>query len=170
MTTPAHDETLEPALAHAWYAVADASLVGTTVYDTRLFGQPIRIARSPGGEPRVMRADASSAPVVERYGFIWSSPGQPEIDVLDIPEALDPERHVICGGSFGVHVSGLRAVENFLDMGHFPFVHTDYLGVEPHTEVKPYAVEVDGGALVATQCQFFQPVASPTANDGMMVD
>ena len=48
----------------------------------------------------------------------------------------------VVGGSIAVGVSGLRVVENFLDMGHFPYVHTGILGAEPHTEVKEYDVEI----------------------------
>jgi phenylpropionate dioxygenase-like ring-hydroxylating dioxygenase large terminal subunit len=70
-----------------------------------------------------------------------------------------------------VKVSGLRAVENFLDMGHFPFIHTGWLGEEPHTEVVPYKVEItDKDEVLATECKFYQPIASPTARQGMIVD
>ena len=56
-------------------------------------------------------------------------------------------------------------------MGHFPFVHTDYLGVEPHTEVPPYKVDItDDDEVWATDCKFFQPLASPNAEGGFMVD
>ena len=56
------------------------------------------------------------------------------------PKPNEDDRYVLTGGSIAVRVSGLRAVENFLDMGHFPFVHTGWLGDEPHTEVPPYKV------------------------------
>jgi phenylpropionate dioxygenase-like ring-hydroxylating dioxygenase large terminal subunit len=161
---------LEPTLANDWYVVAETSSVGAKARRTTLFGEHFNVCRSHGGAIEVTRADGTPAPVTERYGFVWTSPGTPVGDVLDIPEAREVDRHVLAGGSFGVHVSGLRAVENFLDMGHFPFVHTDFLGIEPHTEVKPYAVTDDDGTLVASECEFFQPVASPTANGGIMVD
>jgi hypothetical protein len=35
----------------------------------------------------------------------------------------------------------LRIVENFLDMSHFPYVHTGVLGEEPVTEVTDYRSE-----------------------------
>jgi len=58
-----------------------------------------------------------------------------------------------------VKTSGLRIVENFLDMAHFPFVHTDILGAEPHTEVMQYTTEIrrDVDEVWATNCEFFQP-------------
>ncbi|MBT6273899.1 MAG: aromatic ring-hydroxylating dioxygenase subunit alpha, partial [Chromatiales bacterium] len=161
---------LEPSLSRDWYAVADATRIAAAPIRTALFGQPMEVSRDRDGRACVRRLDGSCAPVVERYGFVWTCPTEPDTGVIEIPEANDVRRHVLCGGSFGVHASGLRVVENFLDMGHFPFVHTDYLGVEPHTEVAPYSVAVELDAVVATQCQFYQPVASPTAHDGIMVE
>ena len=40
---------------------------------------------------------------------------------------------------------GPRVIENFLDVGHFPFVHAGFLGDPEHTEVGDYEVESDGG-------------------------
>jgi phenylpropionate dioxygenase-like ring-hydroxylating dioxygenase large terminal subunit len=75
-------------------------------------------------------------------------------------------------GSIGIHVSAPRAVENFLDMGHFPYVHTDILGSEPHTEVKEYDVEVseERDEVLATKCKFIQPMAAKSATQAMEVE
>ncbi len=154
---------LEPVLRDDWHPVADLELA--PVGATRLFGETLTI-----GPDRSVACAGRSLPTRERYGFLWTSLGAPAGEVVDIPEAAEPDRHVVHGGSFGVRVSGLRAVENFLDMGHFPFVHDGWLGAEPHTEVPPYEVRMDAGGVVATDCKFFQPVASPTANEGIMVD
>ena len=74
--------------------------------------------------------------------------------------------------SIGIHVSAPRAVENFLDMGHFPYVHTDILGSEPHTEVKEYDVEVseERDEVLATKCKFMQPRAAKSATHAMEVE
>ena len=130
---------LDAALANDWYVVADGSTLSREPSSTRLFGQPVRIWRENCGRARAS-GGRNTCTGQGALRFYLTSPGEPEGEVLDIPEASDDERHVLCGGSFGVHVSGLRAVENFLDMGHFPFVHSDYLGIEPHTEVRPYSV------------------------------
>ncbi|MNF91871.1 putative methylxanthine N7-demethylase NdmC [compost metagenome] len=68
-----------------------------------------------------------------------------------------------------VHVSGLRVVENFLDMAHFPYVHTGLLGAEPHTDISPYQVEIerDVDEIIATDCRIFQPLAAAAAKGGM---
>ncbi len=71
-----------------------------------------------------------------------------------------------------VRTSGLRIVENFLDMAHFPFVHTDILGAEPHTEVAQYATEIrrDVDEVWATNCRFFQPQAAASATEGIVTE
>lgn len=56
-------------------------------------------------------------------------------------------------------------------MGHFPFVHTGWLGEEPHTEVASYEVELtEDDEIIATECFFYQPVASPTSTGGIDVE
>jgi len=69
-----------------------------------------------------------------------------------------------------VKSSAPRVVENFLDMAHFPFVHTDILGAEPHTEVRHYTTEIrrDIDEVWATNCEFFQPQAALSAKEGIM--
>ena len=69
----------------------------------------------------------------------------------------------------GVAVAGLRVVENFLDMAHFPYVHTHFLGEVPHTEVADYSVHVDEQTqeIWATNCRFWQPRTSAAASDGV---
>lgn len=160
-------------LLNDWHVVADASaLPAGTPFATRLLGVGIDIVRLSDGAFRVTRADSGNAVSVrQQYGFLWACLGEPSRDVLHVPEAYEEDRYVLTGGSIAVRVSGLRAVENFLDMGHFPFVHTGWLGDEPHTEVPPYKVSVtDEDEVLATECRFYQPVASPTAEGGIMVD
>ena len=90
--------------------------------------------------------------------------------MLPVPEADETDRRVIVCGAISVKSSGLRIVENFLDMAHFPFVHTDILGAEPHTEVTQYTTEIrrDVDEVWATNCQFFQPQAALSATGGIM--
>jgi phenylpropionate dioxygenase-like ring-hydroxylating dioxygenase large terminal subunit len=160
-------------LVNDWHVVADlAMLKSRAAITTCLLGVQIEVRRLADGGTRVVRTDLGTAvPSTERYGFVFACLGAPARDVPDFAEAGEDDRYRLTGGSIGVKVSGLRAVENFLDMGHFPFVHTGWLGIEPHTEVEPYKVEVTADdEVLATECKFFQPVASPTARGGMMVD
>jgi hypothetical protein len=138
----------------------------------RLLGYDLATGRGPAGEFVVTetRGDGTPLPVRERYGFVWTTLGTPTRDVVDIPEADEPDRRLVLCGSVAVRASGLRIVENFLDMAHFPFVHTDILGAEPHTEVMHYTTEIrrDVDEVWATNCQFFQPKAAMSAKEGIM--
>ncbi|RUU59664.1 aromatic ring-hydroxylating dioxygenase subunit alpha [Mesorhizobium sp. M2C.T.Ca.TU.002.02.1.1] len=159
-------------LLNDWHIVADReSLSRDKPFPTRLLGVDL-IVRERAGRFEVIRDDTGVAlKSAERYGFIWTCLGTPRRDIVFIPEANEADRHLVSGGSIAVKVSGLRAVENFLDMGHFPFVHTGWLGEEPHTEVAPYNVEITAeDEVLATECKFYQPVASPTAREGFVVD
>ena len=75
-------------------------------------------------------------------------------------------------GSVRVKCSPLRAVENFLDIAHFPFVHTDILGAEPYTEVTRYDVQIreDVDEVWATKVKFFQPQAAKSAEGGIITE
>ena len=165
----------DPILVNDWHAVVELEFLATRgSFETVLLGVPIEISESGAGsgEVRVVRRDTGAAlPARLRYGHVFTSIGKPNRDITHFPECFEEDRIHVTGGSIAVHVSGLRAVENFLDMGHFPFVHTDYLGIEPHTEVEPYEVRVtEEDEILATKCRFFQPLASPSADGGMMVD
>jgi phenylpropionate dioxygenase-like ring-hydroxylating dioxygenase large terminal subunit len=156
-----------------WHVIADRSWLKLgTRHHTMLLGIPLLISISASGAPEVRRGDTGTLTHTGvRYGLVWACLGSPQQDILLIPEALETDRHVLTGGAIGVNVSGLRAVENFLDLGHLPFVHTNYLGVESHSEVVPYDVDLDAdGGLIATNCKFFQPIASPSASGGIMTD
>jgi phenylpropionate dioxygenase-like ring-hydroxylating dioxygenase large terminal subunit len=111
-------------------------------------------------------------PIIERFGFIWTTLGTPNRDLFSIPEADEPDRRIVGCGSVMVKASGLRIVENFLDMAHFPFVHTDILGAEPHTEVARYSAEIrrEDDEVWATDCRFFQPQAAKSAKGGITTD
>ncbi|CDX14085.1 conserved hypothetical protein [Mesorhizobium plurifarium] len=159
-------------LLNDWHIVADReSLSQDKPFPTRLLGVDL-IVRERAESFEVIRDDTGVAlKSAERYGFIWACLGTPRRDIVFIPEANEADRHLVSGGSIAVKVSGLRAVENFLDMGHFPFVHTGWLGEEPHTEVAPYNVEITAeDEVLATECKFYQPIASPTAREGFVVD
>jgi phenylpropionate dioxygenase-like ring-hydroxylating dioxygenase large terminal subunit len=153
------------------------------VQETVLLEERLGFTVGEDGEPVVWRSRpdmcrAEQVPAVDRlpaknaYGYVWTSLGSPPDELFPIPEYAEPDRRKLNAATFGVHVSAPRAIENFLDMGHFPYVHTDILGAEPHTEVKEYDVEisVDRDEILATRCRFFQPMAAATSEGGADVD
>jgi phenylpropionate dioxygenase-like ring-hydroxylating dioxygenase large terminal subunit len=115
--------------------------------------------------------DARIAAVEIRYGFVWLCLGHPARPIVAFDECAEADRILGTAGSVGVAVSGLRAVENFLDLSHLAFVHAGYLGEEPHTEIAPYDVDPrPGGGIVATRCRVYQPKPSPVDAAGFEVD
>ena len=170
-----------------WHPLAALSEVkADVVVDTVLLEERLSYAVDENGNAAVWRdrADlvegspvdiatvAGQLPVKLAYGYIWTSLGEPQADLFPIPEFDEADRRKLNAATIGVNVSAPRAIENFLDMGHFPYVHTDILGAEPHTEVKEYDVEisVDRDEILATRCRFFQPMAAATASGGADVD
>ena len=130
----------DPILVDDWHAIVGLeTLRARGSFRTRLLSIPIGIDATAPDDVRVVRCDTGAAlPARIEYGYVFASLGDPAGDVVHFPESREADRIRVSGSSVGVHVSGLRAVENFLDLGHFPFVHTNYLGVEPYTEVEPY--------------------------------
>jgi len=161
----------EKAALDQWYCVEALQDIAQGSVASRLLGIDLRIGRDAAGAISITAEGRDDTlPTRERYGYLWTTLGSPATDLLPIPEADEPDRRVIVCGAISVKTSGLRIVENFLDMAHFPFVHTDILGAEPHTEVLHYTTEIrrDVDEVWATNCQFFQPQAALSATGGIM--
>lgn len=139
-----------------------------------VLGEAVTCAMDAAGQLRAWRAAEPEVdlPVQTKFCCVWVCLGDPVHPLFDIPEADEPDRRVMHAGTIGVHVSAPRAIENFLDMAHFPYVHTDILGVEPFTQVNEYEVRVseDGNEVWATDCVFWQPLAATTSTEGQMSD
>jgi phenylpropionate dioxygenase-like ring-hydroxylating dioxygenase large terminal subunit len=163
---------LSPAERDGWQVLAACEdLPATGAIRTRLFGEAVTVGRE-GLAPAARLEGGRGLPTIERYGYVWASVGSPERDLFPLPEYAEPDRRNVHAASIGVHVSAPRAVENFLDMAHFPYVHTGVLGEEPHTEVKDYDVEtsVERDEVLATGCLFYQPRAAAKASGGLEVE
>ncbi|PVE52464.1 MULTISPECIES: aromatic ring-hydroxylating dioxygenase subunit alpha [Rhizobium/Agrobacterium group] len=160
------------AMIDQWYPVGLISRLLSDGQETLLMGETILVSRNGEGKAEVVTADGRALRVTERYGHVWSSLGAPEKPLFDIPEAEQPGRRLVDVGVVRVRCSPLRAVENFLDIAHFPFVHTDILGSEPHTEVENYKVEIreDADEVWATQVKFYQPQAAKSASGGITTE
>ena len=161
-------KTFDPVALGQWYAIATLTDVTPAPWRTRLLGQDIIVSRLADGAPQVQEVGGAALPVQVRYGCLWTTLGAPARGIFDIAEAAETDRRFVLCGWTRMRASGLRVVENFLDMAHFPFVHTGILGVEPHTEVPHYASEIrrDVDEVWATNCRFFQPRIAATEADG----
>ena len=142
---------------------------------TMLLGEKITCKKNSNGNYFVWKSidiKKKLLPIKIAYGYLWTSLGTPPTDLFSFPEFYEIDRRNVATGVFGVNISAGRTIENFLDMGHFPFVHTGVLGEEPHTEVKEYDVSIceTNDEILATKCQFYQPQAAVISSKGAEVD
>ncbi len=119
-------------------------------------GRCIRFPAHPGQTPPE-KARARVYQAREKYNWIWVTLGNPAFGIPTFPHWDDPSFHKIHCGPYSYKASGPRAVENFLDVTHFPFVHGGYLGDPAYPEVNDYEVEVDADGVTAKDISVWQP-------------
>ncbi len=120
--------------------------------DGRCVLMPSHPGQTPPKKARVVVYRAAAA-----YGVVWVSLGNgahriPTFDLLE-----DPTHQVLTAGPYRVKASAPRIVENFLDVGHFPFVHEGILWDRRRPEIEDYPTTVDAGGVVSTGVKVFQP-------------
>jgi phenylpropionate dioxygenase-like ring-hydroxylating dioxygenase large terminal subunit len=159
--------TSDPVALDAWYPVAvdDGAALDR---DTELLGEPVRVRRDADGVVRATGPGGRELPVLARHGHLWTTLGDPG-PLFDLPEAREAGRRFVPCGRVTIRASGLRVIENFLDMAHFPFVHPGILGDVAEPEVRPYKVEIrpSDDEVWATECVFRQPRAALSADGGV---
>ena len=94
----------------------------------------------------------------EAYGMIWVSLGDPKHDVPPFPEWHDDAFHTCLTGPYEFHANPFRAVENFLDVSHFPYVHAHLNGDPDNPDViEDFDVFVDENGLRTSEIMVSQP-------------
>lgn len=84
--------------------------------------------------------------VQERYGLVWVALAEPNGDLPVIAHDADPAFRRINTGVEVWEASATRLVDNFLDVSHFPWVHTGTFGAGQATEVPKIDLdELDDG-------------------------
>ena len=119
-------------------------------------GQCVRIPAHPDQLPPA-RAHATVYSAKERYDLIWVCLGKALRDIPAFEEWDDPSFRKVSVGPYLFHAHGPRVVENFLDVGHFPFVHAGYLGDPSRTEIGDYEVDTLEEGIVAKDIPVSQP-------------
>lgn len=79
--------------------------------------------------------------VAERYDLLWIAPEDPVCSILDIPEWNDPTLRHLWLPPVDIRASAGQFVDNFLDFGHFPFVHAGTFGAGEDEFIVDYDVE-----------------------------
>jgi len=119
-------------------------------------GECVRIPAHPGQKPPP-RAHTNVHPVKVAYGLVWTCLGTPEGDPPPYPEWQDSAYRNIPCGPYPFRALGPRVIENFLDVGHFPFVHAGYLGDPGHTEIDDYEAVITPTGVLAKDIPIWQP-------------
>ena len=91
------------------------------------------------------------------HGVVWVCLGDGAAPVPTFDLMEDPAHQVLLAGPYRVKASGPRIVENFLDVGHFPFVHEGILGDRARPEIGDYSAVVNADGVVAEGVRVFQP-------------
>ncbi len=160
----------DPVIRNQWHAVADLDEIRRGELRTLLLGEPLRCWIDSGGAARAAAGPDREIDVRTDYGYLWATLGEPSGGVFDVPETREHDRRTLNALTVGIEVSAPRAVENFLDMAHFPYVHAGVLGEEPHTEVAEYRVEERDGELWAFDCLFYQPRAAAASSQAVLAE
>jgi phenylpropionate dioxygenase-like ring-hydroxylating dioxygenase large terminal subunit len=122
--------------------------------------QCVLMPAAPGEAP-MKKARAIAHKSTERYGLIWACLGTPAHEIPDFPEWDDAAyKKVVCGPY--KFRSGYRAVENFVDPTHFPFVHAGVNGIIDQPDpILPYQVTESEAGLATSEIRVTQPYGDP---------
>lgn len=119
-------------------------------------GRCIRFPAHPTQIPPA-KAQATVYQAQVKYDWVWVCLGEPERDVPSFSEWDDPGFRKVHCGPYHYRAGGPRAIENFLDVTHFPFVHTGLLGDPQYPEVNDYQVEITPEGVTARDITLWQP-------------
>jgi phenylpropionate dioxygenase-like ring-hydroxylating dioxygenase large terminal subunit len=92
-----------------------------------------------------------------RHGVVWVTLGDGSSPVPTFDLMEDGGHQVLMSGPYRVRATGPRVVENFLDVGHFPFVHEGILGDRARPEIADYEAKITPDGVQATGVKVFQP-------------
>ncbi len=119
-------------------------------------GRCVRIPAHPDQTPPA-RAAVKTYRAIVQYDLVWVSLGEPPGGPPAFPEWHDRTYRKILCGPYAVEASGPRIVENFLDVGHFPFVHEGVLGTRERPHIAEYAADFGPDGVSARGVRVFQP-------------
>jgi phenylpropionate dioxygenase-like ring-hydroxylating dioxygenase large terminal subunit len=112
-------------------------------------------------EKPLKKARAIAHRATEKYGMVWACLGTPDHDIPDFPEWEDAGYLKVTCGPYAFR-SGFRAVENFVDPTHFPFVHAGVNGVFDQPDpILPYEVQASAAGLSTSEIRVTQPYGDP---------
>ncbi len=117
------------------------------------------------GVPIPAKLCLTTFPAVERFGLIWTClAGEAKHPLPDWPETEDTTYRRLHLPAMEWNASAARAIENFLDVGHFAWIHTGTFGNRELPEVPKYeVVRTPGGLRMEYPYLAANPEHSPLA-------
>jgi phenylpropionate dioxygenase-like ring-hydroxylating dioxygenase large terminal subunit len=84
-----------------------------------------------------------------RYGLVWVCLGEPAGDVPTFPEWDDTSYRKVHAGPYRFKAYATRVLEDFLDAGHYPFVHASQMAASTNFEMTGYQVRTTESGLAS---------------------
>ncbi|MFN6462838.1 MAG: Rieske 2Fe-2S domain-containing protein [Nostoc sp. DedVER02] len=121
-------------------------------------GECVHVPAHPNQPPsKLSRGCVKTFHTQERYGMIWVCLGTPQRDLPPLPEWEDTSYRRFFFGPVRYQASGLRAVENFFDFSHIPYVHGGSLTKAERAVMDgDYKVEVHSEGINVSEVNVWQ--------------
>jgi phenylpropionate dioxygenase-like ring-hydroxylating dioxygenase large terminal subunit len=104
-------------------------------------GRCVRVPSAPESVPVPPRSHLRTFHVVERYGLVWLCLDEPVAGIPEMTAEHDPTYRRINSGVEVWQTSATRMTDNFMDISHFPYVHTGTFGLPDNTLVPKITME-----------------------------
>ena len=98
-------------------------------------GACVHVPSSPPDVPAPPKARLTTVHLADRYGLVWVCLDEPVAPIPSIAEEDDPTFRRINNPVERWHTSATRMTDNFMDISHFPWVHTGTFGRAQNTLV-----------------------------------
>ena len=115
------------------------------------------------------KASVKSYKVIEKMNMVWINLSKDTNDFVNIKEFNESNFNHVASGPYIMNASAPRAIENFLDVAHFPFVHENHLGVKDKPMIDDYDVVSSNKGIHASNVKVFQPNPDGTNKSGEVI-
>ena len=115
------------------------------------------------------KACVKSYKVIEKMNMVWVNLSKDTNDFVNIKEFNESNFNHVASGPYIMNASAPRAIENFLDVAHFPFVHENHLGVKDKPMIDDYDVVSSNKGIHASNVKIFQPNPDGTNKSGEVI-
>jgi phenylpropionate dioxygenase-like ring-hydroxylating dioxygenase large terminal subunit len=134
-------------------------------YNSR--GECVKIPAHPTLKPPT-RARTEVFHAQEKNGFIWVCLGTPSNDIPTFAPCADPGYRWALAGPYDLNAEAPRVLENFLDVGHFAFVHCGFLGDPDRPQIDDYETELTADGVISRDIPVWQPDPDGTGNPAVV--